>query len=234
MVCSEILGRMCCTGDGFLIDRAGWRSAFVWPGAVCVAIGLTYAVFLSKPSARGCPTYMENQILKRGFRSAERFGENFCGHFFSTAVGGLVFQSTTFSLPKVFDERLGDLALTATQWGIRLSCFRTGFCRAVDCRFFCWTGFLENVFLAVVEYRLCFLPSWWRHGSVVLAGGRSLCWRYSDRFPLTTYWSAGSHTASGEAGCLGSLYRHVFGQCQFDTLIAWIYGFWGFDMCSGY
>ena len=37
--------------------------------------------------------------------------------FFSTAVGGLIFQSTTFSLPKVFEERLGDLAGTATLIG---------------------------------------------------------------------------------------------------------------------
>jgi MFS family permease len=37
--------------------------------------------------------------------------------FFSTAVGGLVFQSTTFSLPKVFDERLTELAVSATLVG---------------------------------------------------------------------------------------------------------------------
>ena len=37
--------------------------------------------------------------------------------FFSTAMGGLIFQSTTFSLPKVFDERLGGLAVSATQVG---------------------------------------------------------------------------------------------------------------------
>ena len=37
--------------------------------------------------------------------------------FFSTAVGGLVFQSTTFALPKVFDERLTELAMSATLVG---------------------------------------------------------------------------------------------------------------------
>jgi MFS family permease len=37
--------------------------------------------------------------------------------FFTTAVGGLIFQSTTFALPKVFDERLHDLATTATSIG---------------------------------------------------------------------------------------------------------------------
>jgi len=36
---------------------------------------------------------------------------------FSTAVGGLIFQSTTFALPKVFDERLPMIAGTATLVG---------------------------------------------------------------------------------------------------------------------
>ena len=36
---------------------------------------------------------------------------------FTTAIGGLIFQSTTFTLPKVFDERLTDLAGTATLVG---------------------------------------------------------------------------------------------------------------------
>jgi MFS family permease len=37
--------------------------------------------------------------------------------FLTTAVSSIVFQSTTFALPKVFDERLGDLAVSATAVG---------------------------------------------------------------------------------------------------------------------
>ena len=37
--------------------------------------------------------------------------------FFTTALGGLIFQSTTFALPKIFDERLGNLATSATEVG---------------------------------------------------------------------------------------------------------------------
>ena len=36
---------------------------------------------------------------------------------FTTAIGGLVFQSTTFALPKIFDERLAGLAGSATAVG---------------------------------------------------------------------------------------------------------------------
>ncbi len=37
--------------------------------------------------------------------------------FFTTAIGGLIFQSTTFALPRIFTERLGELAGTATMVG---------------------------------------------------------------------------------------------------------------------
>jgi MFS family permease len=38
--------------------------------------------------------------------------------FITTAVGGIIFQSTTFALPKIMDERLGDLAGSATEIGL--------------------------------------------------------------------------------------------------------------------
>jgi MFS family permease len=37
--------------------------------------------------------------------------------FLTTAVSSVVFQSTTFALPKVFDERLGGIAISATVIG---------------------------------------------------------------------------------------------------------------------
>ena len=36
---------------------------------------------------------------------------------FTTAIGGLIFQSTTFALPKIFDERLTEIAASATAVG---------------------------------------------------------------------------------------------------------------------
>ena len=37
--------------------------------------------------------------------------------FFTTAVARIVFQGTTFALPKVFEEQLGVIATTATMLG---------------------------------------------------------------------------------------------------------------------
>ena len=104
---------------GFMIDWTGWRSAFVLPGAVSVLIGIAYVAFIirmrkadaaapaaKKPAAAEVPSVARRDLVRL-----------FSIIFFSTAVGGLVFQSTTFSLPKVFDERLGDIAGSASLIG---------------------------------------------------------------------------------------------------------------------
>ncbi len=108
---------------GWLIDVAGWRAAFALPGALAVAIGLGYIAFIRRRTEApdvtraAVPATVASApdaalALKRG-TLIRIFGII----FFSTAVGGLVFQSTTFALPKVFAERLTDLADTATLIG---------------------------------------------------------------------------------------------------------------------
>lgn len=107
---------------GLLIDFSGWRMAFAAPGAVATVVGLAYAVFIysapenfrnrrgpSTTPAKGSATTLklEKTELIRVFAII----------FFSTAIGGLIFQSTTFALPKVFSERLADMAGTATLVG---------------------------------------------------------------------------------------------------------------------
>jgi len=106
---------------GFLIDRAGWRSAFVSPGVASVIIGTAYAGFLyatrnSEASAAGGDRTNDKPS---DAPSVDRriVGRVFAIIFFSTAVGGLIFQSTTFALPKIFDERLAGLAMSATVVG---------------------------------------------------------------------------------------------------------------------
>jgi MFS family permease len=107
---------------GILIDLSGWRMAFAVPGAFAVVIGVAYGAFVytgsthfsdgrdtSATSAKA-PTV----TLKLGKAELIRV---FAIIFFSTAIGGLIFQSTTFALPKVFSERLTDMAGTATLIG---------------------------------------------------------------------------------------------------------------------
>ncbi len=106
---------------GFLIDWTGWRSAFVLPGAISVLIGIGYSVFViraRKSDAATAPATVAARATTEAPAVARRvLVRLFAIIFFSTAVGGLIFQSTTFSLPKVFDERLGDLAGSASLIG---------------------------------------------------------------------------------------------------------------------
>lgn len=106
---------------GFLIDHAGWRSAFVWPGIVSIATGIAYAGLFYESSGKrtletpkGTETNKTKTTVLLDRRLLIRV---FVIIFVSTAIGGLVFQSTTFALPKVFDERLRELGLSATLIG---------------------------------------------------------------------------------------------------------------------
>ncbi len=104
---------------GFLIDQTGWRSAFVLPGAIAIATGLAYWAFVHNDSVHRDARDAAANAAAPPAGSIDRriLARVFSIIFFSTAVGGLIFQSTTFSLPKIFDERLGDIAGSATLIG---------------------------------------------------------------------------------------------------------------------
>lgn len=103
---------------GYMIDTTGWRSAFLIPGIVTVALGLAYAIF--EYSDRGQTTPQDAQTKRSSASislSRSVLIRVFTIIFVTTALGGLIFQSTTFALPKVFDERLIDLTDSAAMIG---------------------------------------------------------------------------------------------------------------------
>ncbi len=106
---------------GVMIDHAGWRWAFVWPGFISVATGIAYAGFLyaSRHSDAAVPAEKAQRKTISGEHIMDRrlIGRVFAVIFFSTAIGGLIFQSTTFALPKMLNELLSELAISATLVG---------------------------------------------------------------------------------------------------------------------
>ena len=106
---------------GFLIDTQDWRSAFVIPGTISIFIGVLYFLFIR--TSRELNTAVRDPALEKGEAKVEPSGTRnnlvriFSVILFTTALGGLVFQSTTFALPKVLSERLPDLANSATLVG---------------------------------------------------------------------------------------------------------------------
>ncbi len=98
-----------------LIDFSGWRSAFYLSGMLSIGIGLGYWYFVRH--------YLQVQgVAKAETLVSEAIGADNIRRIFAvilvtTAIGGLVFQSTTFALPKIVDERLSDLTASATTNG---------------------------------------------------------------------------------------------------------------------
>jgi MFS family permease len=97
---------------GYLIDNGGWRMAFVIPGLVSIGFGFAYMIHrwhgineernakAEKGPQAPPPTPEYRALLLRVATIV----------FFTTAVSSIIFQSTTFALPKIFDERLQGLA----------------------------------------------------------------------------------------------------------------------------
>ena len=106
---------------GYLIDTGGWRNAFVLPGAVSIGIGAAYAAFVwsGRAGRAAAGAAARKATAGAGASSIERatFVRVLAIIVFTTAIGGLIFQSTTFALPKIFDERLTEIAGSATAVG---------------------------------------------------------------------------------------------------------------------
>jgi MFS family permease len=106
---------------GYFIDHGGWRLAFIAPGLVSIGIGVFYASIFwpeirtwgslggrSSTATSAASTTPDYKALIRRITVIV---------FATTAVSSIIFQSTTFALPKVFDERLRGLASSATGIG---------------------------------------------------------------------------------------------------------------------
>jgi len=102
---------------GFLIDSASWRAAFAVPGVVSILIGVAYLVFLRTVKPVPATVTQKAAGSVSGSISRSKLLQVFAIIFLTTAIGGLIFQSTTFALPKVFEERLVNLADSATLIG---------------------------------------------------------------------------------------------------------------------
>jgi MFS family permease len=103
---------------GYFIDHGGWRTAFFVPGVASILLGIAYSVLrwsqITQPRARATAPAAAPELASDIKALLLRVSMIV---FLTTAVSSIVFQSTTFALPKVFDERLGGLAISATALG---------------------------------------------------------------------------------------------------------------------
>jgi MFS family permease len=92
---------------GALMDAFGWRAAFFVPGVLTLAAGAAFVALVPDPgpvkkSAKSIGLHVDRATMARIFTIL----------LVATACGGIIFNSTTVAMPKVFDERLRELVQT--------------------------------------------------------------------------------------------------------------------------
>lgn len=222
---------------GFLIDQAGWRAAFVFPGIVTIGLGLAYA-WLTWPEIRasrsrkpvaaaGAPapspaTRAQRDVLIRLTVII----------FFTTAVSSLVFQSTTFALPKVFAERLGGIAGSATLvgWLAFLVFAAASVAQLVVGRMLDRLG-PRRVFMGAAAMQIIFfalMPGLNDWAALAVALGFML--GAFGQIPINDYMIGRLAKSELRASIYGVRYVISFMVLAAALpLIGWVHGRWGFD-----
>ncbi|HCF0512791.1 TPA: MFS transporter [Pseudomonas aeruginosa] len=103
---------------GFLTAHFGWRAAFILPGGVAILLGIGFFFCVreepsphlsAKAAARGEDS--EGLSMRRVFGVLALV----------TATGGVVFNASTVTYPKLFQERLSDLLASPQTLGVVVS-----------------------------------------------------------------------------------------------------------------
>ena len=218
---------------GYFIDHGGWRMAFILPGVISILIGIAYTGLMwreivqpkAKPKVKAAARVLPADVKALLFRVSMIV-------FLTTAVSSIVFQSTTFALPKVFDERLGGISVSATALGgLAFFVFALGSMGQLVVGHFLDRLGPRTVFIAAASMQVVFfaimpgLSNW-----AALACAMAFMLAAFGQIPINDYMIG--HLAEGEwrARIYGVRYVVSFTALAAALpLIAFVYENWGFD-----
>ena len=222
---------------GYLVDQSGWRSAFIWPGLVTIVIGVGYAFFVARVHSKELSADEGGASPATATTGNLHLGRNlliriFAIVFFSTAVGSLVFQSTTFSLPKLFDERLGDLAISATLVGwYAFVVFAIASMGQLVVGYLLDRFSIKAIFVGVAIFQVVFfLAMIGRVGSIALLISIAFMLVVFGQIPINDVLVGRVTKTEWRSRAYGL--RYVIGftvMASAVPMVAWIYARWSFD-----
>jgi MFS family permease len=226
---------------GYFIDNGGWRAAFIVPGILSLLIGLAYtAVFWNDIiSANGTSHTGDKAASARAGEPAPPIAPRdvivrlLAIVFFTTAVSGIIFQSTTFALPKVFEERLTGIAGSATLIGwLAFIVFAIASVAQVIVGYLLDRLGPRPVFMGATAIQVVFFAAMpgltdWPALLVALA----FMLGAFGQIPINDYMIGKMAKSELRASIYGARYVVTFAVLGAALpLIAWVHQGWGFDM----
>ncbi|NWA01287.1 MFS transporter [Pseudomonas gingeri] len=102
---------------GLLVAHFGWRAAFILPGAISLLLGVLFAL-----QVREEPIPVRPHVKLKGANGQQiSMVMVFTVLALVTATGGVVFNATTMTYPKLFQERLHELFASPQTLGLIVS-----------------------------------------------------------------------------------------------------------------
>jgi MFS family permease len=220
---------------GYFIDHGGWRIAFLVPGLASILVGVLYTALtwreITAPPAktkvnakmRDTPTEEMRALLVRVSAIV----------FLTTALSSIVFQSTTFALPKVFDERLSGISVSPTALGgLAFLVFALGSMGQLIVGHFLDRLGPRTVFIAAAAAQVVFfaimpgLADW-----TALACAMAFMLAAFGQIPINDYMIGRLAEGEWRARIYGVRYVVSFTVLAAALpLIAFVYENWGFDV----
>lgn len=223
---------------GFLIDQTGWRTAFWLPGVISVVVGLAYlvsyrdrlplknAASASVAAPAAAPTGASNAEWRAMLIRVTMI------IFFTTAVSSIIFQGTTFALPKIFEERLDGIAGTATMvgWLAFIVFAVASFAQIVVGKMLDAHG-PRTVFAVVAVIQIVFfllMPALTNWTALAVALGFML--GTFGQIPINDYMIGKMAKSELRASIYGTRFVISFAVWAIVVpMIAWVHHTWGFD-----
>jgi len=218
---------------GYFIDHGGWRMAFILPGVISILIGIAYTGLMwreivqpkAKAKVKAAARVLPADVKALLFRVSMIV-------FLTTAVSSIVFQSTTFALPKVFDERLGGISVSATALGgLAFFVFALGSMGQLVVGHFLDRLGPRTVFIAAASMQVVFfaimpgLSNW-----AALACAMAFMLAAFGQIPINDYMIGRLAEGEWRARIYGVRYVVSFTALAAALpLIAFVYENWGFD-----